>query len=108
MNKVGIKILFSNDMAKCIKIVRKYSSHSISEIRDSIINNEYVIEGNYVDLDDILLIIELFNDLNKNRIKAELFEHDRKTDINFLNNLVKSYYITKEQIREIKDQEVDE
>ena len=78
-------------MTKCIKIVRKYCNLPINQIKDSISNNKYIIEGNYINEKDILLIIKLYNKLYDNKIKAELFEHDRKTNIEFLNNLVEMY-----------------
>lgn len=108
MDIVGIKIISDNDMTKCIKIVRKYSGRSVNEIRDSIINNRYVVEGNYHITEDILLIIKLYNELCENKIKSELFVENEKSTVEILRNIVESQYIIEEQIREVKDQEANE
>lgn len=96
MDKVGIKITSFNEIPKCIKIIRKYCNLSITEIRDAILNSKYVMEGSYINEDDILLIIKLYNELSENKIRVEVFEHNRKTDIEFLNNLVETYYNIRE------------
>lgn len=107
MDKVGIKVLLNNDMAKCIKIIRKYCELSIGQIKDIISKNEYIIEGYYVDEKDISCIIKLYSELSKNQIAAELYEHDRKTDIKFLSNLVASYSEIEKELQDIIDQTVE-
>ena len=56
MAKIGLKIISNNDMVKCIKILRKYCNNSINEIRNSITNNMYVVEGYSHRMEDILCV----------------------------------------------------
>lgn len=65
---------------------------------------KYVFEGNLVNEEDIILVVKLYNELCENNIEAELFEHNRKTNIEFLNNLVESYYNINVEISERIDQ----
>ena len=105
MDSVGIKIVDKNEIAKCVKIIREYSNLSIGEIKERIISNDYILEGRYVDEEDILLILKLNSQLIDNGIQTELYEHDRKTNIEFLNNLVTSYYDINKEIGERIDEE---
>lgn len=61
------------------------------QIRNSILNNKYIAEGNYTNKKDILLVLKIYNELIENKINTELYENDRKTNVGFLNNLVKMY-----------------
>ena len=105
MDTVGIKIVDKNKMIKCIKIIREYSNLSMSEIKEKIISDDYVLEGSYVNEKDILMILKLNSQLLKNGIQTELYEHDKKTNINFLNNLVTSYYSINRGIEKQTDNE---
>lgn len=105
MDSVGIKIVNKNEIAKCVKIIREYSNLSIGEIKERIINNNYILEGSYVDEEDILLILKLNSQLLDNGIQTELYEHNRKTKVEFLNNLVTSYYSINKEIEERIDKE---
>lgn len=106
MDSVGIKIVSKNEVAKCIKIVREYSNLSIGEIKERIIRSDYILEGSYVDEEDILLILKLNSRLQDNGIQTELYEHDRKTNVEFLGNLVTSYCSINKEISERIDEEV--
>jgi len=91
INLVGIKIIDSHEIPKCIKIVRKYCDLSISEIKDAITNDNYVFVCDYIDEAQIKLIIALYEELCANNVSVELYEHNRVTDIDFLKNLVETY-----------------
>lgn len=107
MSKIGIKIVSSNEMAKCVKIVREYQEFSISQIKNSILNNEYVVEGNYTNDKDIALLLRIYNELIENKINAELYEHDRKTNVRFFNNLVEMYNGINTEINNRIDKEIE-
>lgn len=108
MAKIGLKIVSNNDMAKCIKISRKFCDKSIKEIKDLIINDMYVIEGYSYNIEDILCVKKMYNELCQNKIVSKLFVEDGEITEIILNNIIRSYYIISAQIRDEMDQEADE
>lgn len=107
MSKIGIKIVSSNEIAKCVKIIRKYCDSPISQIKSSISNNKYIVEGSYINEEDILLVLKIYNELIDNKINAEPFEHDRKTNVEFLNNLIKMHNNINTETNDRIDEEVE-
>ena len=107
-SKVGIKIASGQEMSQSIRISRKYCDLPINQIKDCILNNKYVFEGSYINEEDIILIIKMYNELCENRIRAELFEHDRKANIEFFKNLVKMYHDIGTEISDRIDEEADD
>lgn len=103
MSSIGIKIVNSRELAKCLKIVRKYCDFSIGEIKEHIANNEYILQGNYVDEEDVELILKLHNELNENGIDNILFEHDRESNAEFFSNLLEMYSGINKDIDDIID-----
>ena len=91
MDTVGIKVISRNEINRCIKILRKYCKLSIGEIKEAIISNNYVFECSYVKEDEIVNIIKLYKELCDNSIESQLYEHERVTNIEFLENLVETY-----------------
>ena len=98
MDTVGIKVISQNEINRCIKILRKYCRLSIGEIKEAIISNNYVVECSYVKEEGIVNIIKLYKELCDNNIEAQLYEHERITNVEFLENLVETYYEINEEI----------
>ena len=98
MDTVGIKVISQNEINRCIKILRKYCKLSIGEIKEAIISNNYVVECSYVKEEGIVNIIKLYKELCDNNIEAQLYEHERITNVEFLENLVETYYEINEEI----------
>ena len=105
MDTIGIKVISKNEINRCIKILRRYYKLSIGEIKDAIINNKYVVECSYVKEEEIVNIIKLFKELRDNNIESQLYEHERITNVEFLENLVETYYGINEEITERIDSE---
>ena len=95
MDTVGIKVISQNEINRCIKILRKYCKLSIGEIKEAIISNNYVVECSYVKEEGIVNIIKLYKELCDNNIQAQLYEHERITNVE---NLVETYYEINEEI----------
>lgn len=100
MDTIGIKVICSNRINNCIRILRKYCDISIAEIKEAIISNNYIIKCGYVKEDEIINIIKLYKELCNNNIEAQLYEHGRITSIEFLENLAETYYEINEGIAE--------
>ncbi|WP_243095965.1 hypothetical protein, partial [Roseburia intestinalis] len=105
MDTVGIKVISQNEINRCIKILRKYCKLSIGEIKEAIISNNYVVECSYVKEEGIVNIIKLYKELCDNNIQAQLYEHERITNVEFLENLVETYYEINEEIADRIDTE---
>ena len=105
MDTVGIKVISQNEINRCIKILRKYCKLSIGEIKEAIISNNYVVECSYVKEEGIVNIIKLYKELCDNNVQAQLYEHERITNVEFLENLVETYYEINEEIADRIDTE---
>lgn len=107
---VGIKIIGNNITPNVIMIIREYYNNekSISEIKELIDSNNYIAICDYIDKSGIEKILELYSKLDNDGIKCELYEHDVKTTIEFLNNLLESYNQTEREVEEEIDLESEE
>ena len=74
---------------------------SLSEIKKIVLEGNYLYECDYVDEQ----ILSIDSELNKSGIATVIYEHDRITDREFLNNLLGSYAETAEQVDEEMDRE---
>lgn len=86
--------------------LKKYYDLPISEIKQKIEDNQYVLTCDYIDKSGIEKIIELYSELNNEAIKCELYAHDVKTTTEFLNNLLESYHQTEIEVEEDIEREV--
>ena len=106
---VGLKIITSNISADLIKIIKKYRSDSISTIKNDITNNRYVIGCSYSgDYDNFHNLIKCYDDLIESGYYVELYEHERKTTIDFLKNWFDSMTDTRKQTEEDWDEIIEE
>ena len=107
---IGIKIIGNVVTAKALMIIKKYYKDEIplSEIKKKIESNDYVAVCDYVDRKGIEEILKLNEKLNQENLRCEFYEHDEITTIEFLNNLIESYYETEKQIEEIIELETEE
>lgn len=91
MDNVGIKIKSNDKITKCISSIRKYTNLSIGEIKDKIINNEYVMVWGYTDEDRIKNIVKAYKEIISLGVNVVIYEHDRVTTIDFIMNLIDMY-----------------
>lgn len=108
MDNVGIKIKSSNKIAKCISSIRKYTNLSIGDIKEKIINNEYVMVCGYTDEDGIKNIVKAYKEVTSLGVDTVIYEHDRVTTIDFLMNLIDMYGDIERDIQEMDDLMYDE
>lgn len=98
MGIIGLKLSECKFSAACAKVLRKYRDISISEIKNIIMNNDYLMYCDYIDAAGIKVILELYYDFSKEDILSVIYEHDTITSVDFLNNLLKSYEETVHQV----------
>ena len=102
---IGIKIPKNAPLVTALKIIRKYTHESYAVIKSHILNNEYIFTCDYVDDEGLNNVISLYGELNKAKIKPNVYEHEEKTTITFLKGLAESYEDTKRYVEYIRDQE---
>lgn len=105
MGTVGIKTARPEFKAVIAKTIRKYRDISISEIKKLVLEEKYLYECNYIDANGIKVVLAIHLELNKSGIATDLYEHDRLTNTEYLNNLLVSYKQTEEQVEEEMNRE---
>lgn len=103
---VGIKVNGTSIPAKCIMIIKKYEDLPISEVKQRIENNQYILVCDYIDDNGIKAVLGLYSELNSEGINCSLYEHNNLTNIKFLNSLLESYEENRKQVEEDIDREV--
>ena len=105
MATVGIKLSDNNFSASCAKVIRKYKNISISEVKDAVVNNDYLFSCDYIDEEGIKIVLKINKELNENGLSCKLFEHDVPTTVEFLSNLVSTYEGINEEVEEVMNNE---
>ncbi len=108
-NIIGLKISKYDSLAKCISIIRKFDSGSMSDIKKRILNHEYILQYSRIDGDGLKNIIKCYNALTSSGIFVELYERDDlPTTIELLKNLDKTYDDISDEIDFITELECSE
>lgn len=103
MAKIKFKVVRDENELKYIPIIRKITNKAISEIKDSLNNNNYVYICNLNEIDELQNMNELIKLLLEKGAKIELYEEDRLVDIEFLQNIIDSHFDTEEYLQEVDD-----
>lgn len=106
---IGIKSIENSITLNGIMIIRKYYNNEIpiSEIKAKIESNDYIAVCDYIDKEGIEKILQLYDKLAQEGIKCDLYEHDTKTTLEFLNNLLNSYSETEREVELDMDKEAE-
>lgn len=70
----GIKMADAIVSAKAISIFRKYTNASMSDIKNKIVNHEYIFSCESSETSDLRKVKRCYNELIKAGLNAELFE----------------------------------
>lgn len=88
---IGIKIVSYKSIASVVKILRKYTGQSISEIKSAVDKGKFVYAGDQCDDDELKNLIECYKELTSSLIKAKLYQNGSEIPLQFLLNLRESY-----------------
>ncbi len=77
MAEIGIKIVSYSNIAAVVKILRGFTTKSISEIKSAIENKEYVFEGSSYEDVDLEKLVDCYKKLEMADIDSELYEDGR-------------------------------
>lgn len=108
MGYVAIKISKTAFSAQIVKIVRKYTDISISDIKKRINNQEFIMSCDHIDDEMIKQIINLYRELSKEDVPCLLYENDRETTCEILENLLQMHKEIDEEIERENEREVNE
>lgn len=106
MRTVGLKLESSVFTTPIAKIIRKYQDLSISQIKQIVLNNEYVFKCDIIHANGIRTILHIKDDLSKEGIISYIYVEGKLTNEEYLNNLLVSYKQTENQVEEEMDREV--
>ena len=98
MADIGIKVVSCNNIAAVVKILRGFTSKSISEIKNAIENKEYVFEGSSYEDEDLEKLIDCYKKLQEAGIDSELYEDGRMISLEILQNLQQRNYEIQNEI----------
>jgi len=97
-HNVGLKVLADSVPVGLIKIIKKYRTGSLGAIRDAILNNRFVLTCSYSgDFENFKKIITCHDELINAGYNVELYEHGRKSTIEFFKNWSNSMADTRRQ-----------
>lgn len=108
MAEIKLKVVRDKNELKYIPIVRKITNKTISEIKDSLVNNNYIYICNLNEIDELKNMNKLVNLLLEKGAIIELYEENRLVDIEFLQNIIDSHFGTEEYQQEVDDKLLEE
>ncbi len=87
-----------------ISILRKKIDKSISELKELINNNDFVLSYNLLNIDELLEMKEILNSLIAVGAKVHIYEDNREVSIEFLDNLIEAQLDTERYLEEVDEQ----
>lgn len=81
----------SDNILQACKIMRKHSTLPIGEIKTRIEKNEALLESDYLDLDQLIVMQEILASLIDLGAKINLYKGQAEVDMGFLNNTIETY-----------------
>ncbi|MER2259190.1 MAG: hypothetical protein ABS945_11325 [Priestia megaterium] len=108
MAKINIKIEKDADEVKYISILRKNTNKSISEIKELLNNNDFILSYNLFEIDELLEMKKIVSLLLAANAKVHMYEEKREVSIEFLDNLIESHLDTERYLEEVDEQMFNE
>jgi hypothetical protein len=81
----------SDNILQACKIIRKHSTLPIGEIKTKIEKNEILLESDYLDLDQLIVMQEILASLIDLGAEINLYKGQAEVDMGFLNNTIETY-----------------
>ena len=91
MSIIYAKIKMSGNILQACKIMRKHSTLPIGEIKTRIERNETLLESDYLDLDQLIVMQEILASLISLGAEINLYKEQAEVDMGFLNNTIETY-----------------
>ncbi|MFD2656800.1 hypothetical protein [Gracilibacillus thailandensis] len=104
MTKMNMRIEKDVNSLRYISILRKKIDKSISELKELINNNDFVLSYNLLNIDELLEMKEILNSLIAVGAKVHIYEDNREVSIEFLDNLIEAQLDTERYLEEVDEQ----
>ncbi|VXC56299.1 conserved hypothetical protein [Bacillus sp. 349Y] len=98
---MNVKIEKDTQVLKYIPIVRKRTGKSISELKESLENENYILTCNGINIDELLEMKNTIGLLLNAGAAVHIFEGDREVSVEFLDNVIESHMDTERFLEEI-------
>lgn len=108
MAKMNIQIEKDTNEVKYISILRKNTNKSISEIKELLNNNDFILSYNLLEIDELLDMKKIVSLLLEAGAKVHIFEENREVSLEFLDNLIESHLDTERYLEEVDEQMFNE
>lgn len=99
-----MRIEKDDNQIKYISILRKHTDKSISEIKEAINKNDFILSYNLLDIDELKEMKKIISLLEKAGAKMHIYEDSREVSVEFLDNLIESYLDTEKYLEEVNEQ----
>lgn len=99
-----MRIEKDDNQIKYISILRKLTDKSISEIKEAINKNDFILSYNLLDIDELKEMKKIISLLEKAGAKMHIYEDSREVSVEFLDNLIESYLDTEKYLEEVDEQ----
>ncbi|MBR0620215.1 hypothetical protein KQI25_04210 [Bacillus pumilus] len=104
MPKMKMRIEKDDEQIKYITILRKHTDKSISEIKEVMDKNDFILSYNLLDIDELKEMKNIISLLEKAGAKMHIYEDNREVSVEFLDNLIESYLDTERYLEEVDEQ----
>lgn len=91
MSIIYAKVKMLDNILQACKIMRKHSTLPIGEIKTRIEKNEALLETDYLDLDQLIVMQEILTSLISLGAEINLYKEQAEVDMGFLNNTIETY-----------------
>lgn len=99
-----MRIEKDDNQIKYISILRKHTDKSISEIKEAINKNDFILSYNLLDIDELKEMKNMISLLEKAGARMHIYEDSREVSVEFLDNLIESYLDTEKYLEEVDEQ----
>ena len=97
---IYLKITKYDSIAKCVSILRKYTSASMGEIKSAIESNDFVYHSKHVSHPGVKKLAKCYDELTAAGIEVEIYELGLLTSREIIGNLIQSHKQTEKEVEE--------
>ena len=108
MSEIKFKVLKDGNTMKYIPLIKKMLNCPLSEIRESLNNNDYVDACPIENIDGLRQMNDLIEELRKKGAEIMLYENDRRVEQEFLKNIMESHFDTERVLQDIDDNVIEQ
>lgn len=104
MVKMKLKIDNDSNKLRYISVLRQKKNLSINEVKRNIEIDNFVLECDYFDTDELKQFKTIVDELINKGAKIHLFQDEREVPTDYINNLITSYKQIEEEREKLDDE----